>query len=121
MGKKVLFVDDSVSMRQVVGLALKNAGFEVTTANDGLDGESKLSQARFDVIITDLNMPNKNGIEFIKSVKQNSNNRFAPIIMLTTESAEEMKKQGQAAGARVWMVKPFKPDQLLAVLKKLLG
>ncbi|MFK5983988.1 MAG: response regulator [Pseudomonadota bacterium] len=120
MGKKILFVDDSASMRQVVGIAMKNAGFEVTTANDGQDGVSKLSE-RFNAIITDLNMPNMNGIEFIKAIKQNANNKFSPIIMLTTESSAEMKKQGQAAGAKVWMVKPFKPEQLLMVLKKLLG
>ena len=120
MGKKILFVDDSASMRQVVGIAMKNAGYEVVTANDGQDGVSKLSE-RFNAIITDLNMPNMNGIEFIKAIKQDPNNKFTPVIMLTTESAPEMKKEGQAAGAKVWMVKPFKPDQLLMVLSKLLG
>ena len=120
MGKKILFVDDSASMRQVVGIAMKNAGYEVETAVDGQDGVSKLNE-RFNAIITDLNMPNMNGIEFIKAVKLNNNNKFTPIIMLTTESSPEMKKQGQEAGAKVWMVKPFKPDQLLMVLKKLLG
>lgn len=120
MGKKILFTDDSASMRQVVGIAIKNAGYEVVTAVDGKDGVSKLTE-RFNAIITDLNMPNMNGIEFIKAIKQNAANKFTPIIMLTTESSAEMKKQGQAAGAKVWMVKPFKPDQLLMVLKKLLG
>jgi len=120
MAKKILFVDDSASMRQVVGIAMKNAGYEVETANDGQDGVSKLGE-RFSAIITDLNMPNMNGIEFIKAIKQNANNKFTPIIMLTTESSDEMKKQGQAAGAKVWMVKPFKPAQLLMVLQKLLG
>jgi two-component system, chemotaxis family, chemotaxis protein CheY len=120
VGKKILFVDDSASMRQVVGIAMKNAGYEVVTGNDGQDGVSKLGE-RYSAIITDLNMPNMNGIEFIKAIKENATNKFTPIIMLTTESSAEMKKQGQAAGAKVWMVKPFKPDQLLMVLKKLLG
>ena len=120
MGKKILFVDDSASMRQVVGIALKNAGYDVTAAVDGRDAVSKLSD-RFAAIVTDLNMPNMNGIDLIKAVKQNANNKFAPVIMLTTESSEAMKKQGQAAGAQVWIIKPFKPDQLLGVLTKLLG
>ena len=120
MGKKILFVDDSASMRQVVGIALKNAGYDVETAVDGQDGVSKLGD-RYAAIVTDLNMPNMNGIEFIKNVKQNANNKFAPIIMLTTESSDAMKKEGQAAGAKVWIVKPFKPDQLIGVLAKLLG
>jgi two-component system, chemotaxis family, chemotaxis protein CheY len=120
MGKKILFVDDSASMRQVVGIALKNAGYEVETAVDGQDAVGKLGE-RYAAIVTDLNMPNMNGIEFIKAAKQNANNKFAPIIMLTTESADAMKKEGQAAGAKVWIVKPFKPDQLLSVLQKLIG
>lgn len=121
MGKKILFVDDSASMRQVVGLALTSAGYEVTAAIDGKDGASKLDQERFACIITDLNMPNMNGIELIKAAKLNVNNKFTPIIMLTTKSSDEMKKQGQAAGAKVWVVKPFKPDQLLGVVQKLVG
>jgi len=120
MPKKILFVDDSASMRQIAGVSLKNAGFDVTTANDGADGVSKLSD-RFDVIISDLNMPNMNGIEFIKAIKQSPQNKFSPIIMLTTESSGEMKKQGQSAGAKVWVVKPFKPEKLIAVLNKLIG
>ncbi len=119
MGKKILFVDDSASMRQVVGIALKNAGYDVETAVDGKDGVSKLTE-RFAAIVTDLNMPNMNGIEFIKAAKLNANNKFAPIIMLTTESSDAMKQQGQAAGAKVWIIKPFKPDQLIGVLAKLI-
>lgn len=119
MGKKILFVDDSASMRQVVGIALKNAGYDVETAVDGRDAVSKLS-ARFAAIVTDLNIPNMNGIEFIKAAKLNANNKFAPIIMLTTESSDAMKKEGQAAGAKVWIIKPFKPDQLIGVLAKLI-
>ena len=121
MGKKILFVDDSASMRQVVGMAISGAGYEVTTANDGKDGLGKAQQAKFDAIITDLNMPNMNGIEMIKATKQIPNNKFTPIIMLTTEAGDDMKQQGREAGAKVWVVKPFKPDQLLGVLKKLIG
>ncbi len=121
MGKKILFVDDSASMRQVVGMAINGAGYEVVTAVDGKDGAAKLDQGRYDAIITDLNMPNMNGIELIKVIKQHASNKFAPDIMLTTESSAELKKQGQAAGAKVWVVKPFKPDQLVGVLKKLIG
>ena len=119
MGKKILFVDDSASMRQVVGIALKNAGYDVETAVDGQDAVGKLSE-RFAAIVTDLNMPNIDGFEFIKAAKLNANNKFAPIIMLTTESSDAMKKQGQAAGAKVWIIKPFKPDQLIGVLAKLI-
>ncbi len=121
MSKKILFVDDSASMRQVVGMAISGAGYDVTTAEDGTDGVSKMNADKFDAIITDLNMPNMNGIEMIKEAKQNANNKFAPVIMLTTEAGDDMKQQGKDAGAKVWVVKPFKPDQLLGVLTKLLG
>ena len=121
MGKKILFVDDSASMRKVVGMAISNSGYDVTTAVDGKDGVSKLEADKFDAIITDLNMPNMNGIELIKAAKTNARNKFAPIVMLTTESADDMKQQGKAAGAKVWVVKPFKAEQLLGVVKKLIG
>lgn len=120
MSKKILFVDDSTSMRKVVGHAIENAGYEVTTAVDGVDAASKLDKQKFDVIITDLNMPNMNGIELIKVAKKNAYNKFSPIIMLTTESSGEMKQKGKEAGAKVWIVKPFQPDQLLGVMNKLL-
>lgn len=121
MGKQLLFVDDSASMRQVVGKALTGAGYEVDAAVDGRDGLSKLDGKKFDAIITDLNMPNMNGIELIKEAKKNAKNRFTPIIMLTTEAGDDLKQQGRAAGAKVWVVKPFKPDQLITVLKKIVG
>ncbi|NOZ11027.1 MAG: response regulator [Gammaproteobacteria bacterium] len=121
MGKKILFVDDSTSMREIVGMAMSDAGYEVTTAEDGNDGVGKMENDKFDAIISDLNMPNMNGIEMIKAAKNNANNKFTPVIMLTTESSDDMKQQGKDAGAKVWIVKPFKPDQLIDVLKKLLG
>ncbi len=121
MAKKILFVDDSTSMRQVVGHAMEKAGYEVTTAVDGVDGVDKLDLQKYDVIITDLNMPNMNGFELIKRAKQNAKNKFSPVIMLTTESSAEMKQKGKEAGAKVWVVKPFQPDQLLSVMDKLLA
>ena len=121
MGKKILFVDDSASMRQIVGMAISGAGYDVTSAEDGVDAMIKVEADKFDAIISDVNMPNMNGIELIKAIKQNANNKFAPIIMLTTESSDELKQQGKAAGAKVWVVKPFKPDQLIGVIKKLIG
>ena len=113
-------MDDSASMRQVVGMAMTGAGYAVTLAKDGLEGLAFLEQGRFDAVITDLNMPNMDGIELIKAAKSNANNRFTPIIMLTTESSEEKMKQGQLAGAKVWVVKPFKPHELLDVMAKLI-
>ena len=121
MEKKLLFVDDSASMRQIVSLAMNNAGYDVTTAEDGKDGLAKLEQDSYDGIITDLNMPNMNGIELIKAAKQTPKNKFAPIIMLTTESSEEMKQDGCDAGAKVWVVKPFKPDKWHVVDNKSSG
>ena len=121
MSKKVLFVDDSTSMRQVVGMAIKDAGYDVTTAEDGVDGVSKMSQDKFDVIISDVNMPNMNGIEMLEAARENDKNKFTPVIILTTEAGDDMKNLGKSAGARVWVVKPFKPTQLLTVIEKLIG
>jgi len=121
MGKKVLFVDDSESMRKVVGKAVSDAGYDVTTAEDGKDGLSKMEQNKFDAIISDVNMPNMGGIEMVKAARDNANNKFTPVIMLTTEAGDDMKQKGKEAGAKVWVVKPFNPDQLLGVLKQLIG
>ncbi len=121
MGKKILFVDDSASMRQILKIAICDAGYDVITADDGQQGLAKARQERFNLIISDVNMPNMNGIEMLKSIKSDATNKFTPVVMLTTESGEEMKQQGKAAGAKVWVVKPFKPDKLLMVIKKLIG
>ncbi|MFT5758197.1 MAG: two-component system chemotaxis response regulator CheY [Alteromonadaceae bacterium] len=120
LGKKILFVDDSPSMRKVMFDAMTAQNFDVTTAVDGLDGVTKLELSRYDLIISDLNMPNMNGIEFIKKVKEHHENKFAHIIMLTTDSNNEMKNQGKAVGVNVWVVKPFREEQLVAVVNKLL-
>ena len=119
MAKTILIVDDSASLRQVVAIALKGGGSDVLEACDGKDALGKLSGQKIHLIISDVNMPNMNGIEFVKAVKQLPNYKFTPIIMLTTESQEDKKQEGQAAGAKAWVVKPFKPEQMLAAVAKL--
>jgi two-component system chemotaxis response regulator CheY len=121
MPKCILIVDDSQTVRQVLQLALGDAGYEVIEAEDGFDALRKISEARVDMLITDLNMPNMDGLELIKKVREDSQHRFTPIVMLTTESSEEKKKAGREAGASGWIVKPFKQEQLLKVVKMVLG
>ncbi|AZF10406.1 Chemotaxis regulator [Pseudomonas sp. R2-37-08W] len=120
MAKNVLVVDDSSSVRQVVGIALKSAGYDVIEASDGRDALSKLNGQKVHLIISDVNMPNMDGITFVKEVKKLANYKFTPIIMLTTESQESKKAEGQAAGAKAWVVKPFQPAQMLAAVSKLI-
>lgn len=119
MAKTVMIVDDSASMREVVGIALKSAGYGVIEGRDGKDALSKLTGQKVHLIISDVNMPNMDGISFLKAVKQMANYRFTPIIMLTTESGEAKKREGQAAGAKAWVVKPFRPEQLIGAVQKL--
>jgi len=119
MAKTILVVDDSASLRQVVSIALKGGGYDVIEACDGKDALSKLSGRKVNLIISDVNMPVMDGIAFVKEVKQSPTHRFTPIIMLTTESQEAKKQEGQAAGAKAWVVKPFKPEQMLAAVSKL--
>ncbi len=114
-------VDDSASVRQMVGFTLREAGYDVIEACDGKDALSKIQGANLNLVVTDLNMPNMDGIELIKSLRANPAHRFVPIIMLTTESQNEKKMEGKSAGATGWIVKPFKPEQLVAVIKKVLG
>ncbi len=121
MAKTIMIVDDSASLRDVVAIALKGAGYEVIEAADGKDALGKLNGAKVHLIVSDVNMPNMDGISFLKEVKQDPNHKFTPVIMLTTEAAEDKKKEGQAAGAKVWVVKPFKPDQLLDAVSKLVA
>ena len=121
MNKVIMTVDDSQSVRQMVNFTLKNAGYDVVEASDGSDALVKLNGSRVHMIITDLNMPNLDGLGLIRSVRGRAEYRFIPIIMLTTESQAEKKQEGKAAGATGWIVKPFRPDQLLAVVKKVLG
>ena len=113
--------DDSASVRQMVTFTLKQNGYDVIEAVDGKDALNKLGTTKVDMLLTDLNMPNLDGIGLIKGVRAGSMNKFIPIVMLTTESNDSKKAEGKAAGATGWIVKPFKPEQLIAVIKKVLG
>jgi two-component system, chemotaxis family, chemotaxis protein CheY len=119
MAKTIMIVDDSASLRQVVGIALKGAGYDVLEGCDGKDALGKLTGQKVHLVICDVNMPNMDGISFVKALKQNPAYKFTPVIMLTTESQESKKQEGQAAGARAWVVKPFKPEQMLGAVEKL--
>jgi two-component system chemotaxis response regulator CheY len=119
MAKTIMVVDDSASLRQVVGIALKGAGYDVLEGCDGQDALSKMTGQKIHLIISDVNMPNMDGITFVKAVKQLPAYKFTPVIMLTTESQEGKKLEGQAAGAKAWVVKPFKPEQMLGAVGKL--
>ena len=121
MAKRIMIVDDSATVRQVLRLTLENAGYQVIQAVDGQEALEQLDGQTIDMLITDLNMPNLDGIELIRQLRQMDKFRFIPIIMLTTESAEEKKREGKSAGASGWIVKPFKPEQLLKVVKMVLG
>ena len=119
MAKTIMIVDDSASLRQVVGIALKGAGYDVLEGCDGKDALAKLTAQKVHLVICDVNMPNMDGISFVRALKQNPSYKFTPVIMLTTESQEAKKQEGQAAGARAWVVKPFKPEQMLGAVEKL--
>jgi len=119
MTKTILIVDDSESIRQVVGITLKGAGYEVIEACDGRDALSKLTGQKIHLIVSDVNMPNLDGIGLVKEVKQNPQYKFTPIMMLTTEAGDSMKMEGKAAGAKAWLVKPFQPAALLAAVARL--
>ncbi|MEC8417055.1 MAG: response regulator [Pseudomonadota bacterium] len=121
MSKSILIVDDSVSIRQMVEMTLKSANYNVTTAQDGQDALEKCQGARFDFVLTDQNMPRMDGLTLIKSLRGLANFRTTPIVMLTTEAGDDMKAKGKAAGATGWMVKPFDPNKLLDVMKRVLG
>jgi two-component system chemotaxis response regulator CheY len=119
VAKSIMVVDDSAAVRQLVSIVLKGAGYEVIECCDGQDALAKLTGQKVHLIISDVNMPRMDGISFVKAVKLMPNYRFTPIIMLTTESQEAKKQEGQAAGAKAWVVKPFKPDQMLGAVAKL--
>ncbi|WP_130472193.1 response regulator [Candidatus Magnetaquicoccus inordinatus] len=121
MAKTIMTVDDSSSVRQMVGLTLKGEGYQVVEAVDGKDALAKVSGASIDMVITDLNMPNMDGITLIRELRKLPAFKFTPIVMLTTESQAERKQEGKDAGATGWIVKPFKPEQLIGVIKKVLG
>jgi len=119
MAKTIMIVDDSASLRQVVGISLRSAGYDVLEGCDGVDALKKLTGQKVHLIISDVNMPNMDGITLVKEIKKLAAYRFTPIVMLTTESADGKKAEGQDAGAKAWMLKPFNPPQLLNVVQKL--
>lgn len=120
MAKTILIVDDSASLRQVVSIALKGAGYDTVEACDGKDALSKLDGRKIHLIVSDVNMPNMDGISFVKAAKQLPAYKFTPVIMLTTEASDAKKAEGQAAGAKAWVVKPFLPAQMLMAVSKLI-
>ncbi len=119
MAKTILIVDDSTSFRQVVSIALKGAGYDVIEGCDGKDALTKLDGRKINLIVSDVNMPNMDGLTFVKAAKQLPAYKFTPVIMLTTEAGEEKKAEGKAAGVRAWVVKPFQPPVLLDAVSKL--
>jgi two-component system, chemotaxis family, chemotaxis protein CheY len=119
MGKVIMVVDDSATIRQVVAMALKAEGYDVIEACDGLDAMGKLKGQKINLMISDVNMPNMDGITLVKEMKKLPEHKFTPVIMLTTESQDAKKAEGQAAGARAWVVKPFQPVQMLSAVSKL--
>ena len=121
MAKTILAVDDSASIRQLVSFTLKGAGYEVIEAADGMDGLEKAKSRPVNLILTDQNMPRMDGMTMVKSLRALPQYKTVPILILTTESSDAMKAQGRAAGATGWMVKPFDPQKLLEVIKKVIG
>ncbi len=121
MGKLVLTVDDSASIRQMVAFTLKGAGYEVVEAVDGEDGLAKAKGRQADLVLTDQNMPKMDGLTLVKTLRGLPQYRSTPVLMLTTESSDAMKAAGKSAGATGWLVKPFDPQKLLDVVKKVIG
>ena len=118
--KTIMAVDDSASLRQMVSVVLRGGGYEVIEAVDGMDGLSKIKGREVHMVLSDINMPNLDGIELTRRLRAMPEYKFVPIVLLTTESHPEKKLEGKAAGATAWIVKPFNPDQLLAVVKKVM-
>ena len=118
--KTIMTVDDSSTVRQMVKFVLGDAGYEIVEAVDGMDALSKLNGREMHLFLSDINMPNMDGLELTRQLRALPQYKFVPIVLLTTESHPEKKQEGKAAGATAWIVKPFNPDQLLAVVKKVM-
>ena len=118
---RILAVDDSAAMRQMVGITLAGAGHDVQQASDGTEALELAERQRFDLVITDVNMPKMDGITLVRELRGLANYKFVPMLVLTTEATAERKQQGKAAGATGWLVKPFNPERLLATIAKVLG
>lgn len=121
MSASILTVDDSASIRLTTRVALTNAGYSVTEAVDGQDGLAKLNEGQFDLIVTDLNMPNMDGLTMIRELRKLPAHMGVPVIFLTTESDADIKQQAKAAGATGWLTKPFDPESLVKIVRKVLG
>jgi two-component system chemotaxis response regulator CheY len=121
MAKTILAVDDSASIRQMVAFTLKSAGYDVVEAVDGVDGLDKAKAKKADLILTDQNMPRMDGLTLIRNLRDLAQYKTVPILMLTTESSDAMKSQGRSAGATGWLVKPFDPQKLIEVVRKVIG
>lgn len=121
MAKRILVVDDSAAVRQSVAYVLDQAGYEIVQANDGQDALTKLDGAPYALVVTDVNMPNMDGIELTRQIRGNADYKFTPIVVLTTESQSTKMNEGKEAGATGWIVKPFNSDKLLQVVKRLAG
>lgn len=119
MSKTILVVDDSSSLRTAVRIALTGAGFDVVEAEDGKQALTKLDGRKYHLVISDVNMPNLDGFGFVAAMKQMAAYKYTPVVMLTTETGDDKKEKGKAAGAKAWVVKPFMPPQLLSVVSKL--
>lgn len=119
--KKILAVDDSVSIRKSIGFILEQAGYDVVTAEDGVDALAKAKEEKFGLVITDINMPNMDGITLVKELRKLDNYKHTAIIALTTENQASKMQEGKQAGATGWIVKPFSTEKLLAVVKKIIG
>lgn len=120
MSKTILVIDDSSSVRSVVGIALKGAGYSVIQACDGKDALAKLNGQKIHLVVSDVNMPNMDGITFVKELKKLPNYKFTPVCILTTEAEQSKMQEGKTAGAKAWIVKPFQPPKLLDVVSKLI-
>ncbi|MEN3150179.1 response regulator [Neorhizobium sp. IRAMC:178] len=121
MSASILTVDDSASIRLTTRVALSNAGYQITEAVDGLDGIAKLKTSQFDLIVTDLNMPNMDGLTMIRELRKMPAHMGVPVIFLTTESDNDIKQEAKAAGATGWLTKPFDPESLVKIVRKVLG
>ena len=120
MTATILTVDDSASMRQMVSFTLKRAGYTVVEAADGVEALNYARASAVDLVLTDVNMPNMDGISLVRELRQLQTYKFVPMLMLTTESGQDKKMLGKAAGATGWLVKPFNPEKLLATIEKVL-
>ncbi len=121
MSKTLLTIDDSASIRQMIKMTMASAGYNVLEAENGSIGYDVATSSKVDVVVTDLNMPVMNGLEFVRKYRGHPSSKGIPIILLTTESDDKLKAQAREAGASGWIVKPFKQEQLISVIKKVAG